>query len=317
MGRVKILATTLAPFEFDAPDGVTVVPLDELAAVPAEHLDADAAILVGGATPAVAQLAREASGLRWVQTLAAGPDGVLAAGFDPEVVVTNGRGLHTATVAEAALALALAGVLRFPGMLAAQREREWAYAEFGTWRALHPEGRLGSLIDADVLVWGFGAIGQQAARLFTAVGSRVRGIANTAGERGGFDVFTEAELPRLLPETDILVMVLPSDPSTRHALDAERIGLLPDHAWVVNVGRGSTIDGDALAAALNAGELGGAALDVVDPEPYPSDGPLWDARNCIVTPHAAGGRAHGSNELINDNIARLRAGDPLRNAVPR
>lgn len=317
VGGVKILATTLAPFEFDAPDSVTVVPLDERAPVPAEHLDADAAILVGGATPAVAQLARKASGLRWVQTLAAGPDGVLGAGFAPDVVITNGRGLHTSTVAEAALALALAGVLRFPGMLAAQRDHEWAYAEFGTWRPLHPAGRLGSLIDADVLVWGFGDIGQQVARLFTAVGSRVQGIATSPGERAGFPVFTADDLPRLLPETDVLVMVLPDGPSTRHALDAERIGLLPAHAWVVNVGRGSTVDGDALAAALNAGELGGAALDVVDPEPYPADGPLWDARNCIVTPHAAGGRAHGSNALINENIERLGAGKPLRNVVPR
>jgi phosphoglycerate dehydrogenase-like enzyme len=202
-------------------------------------------------------------------------------------------------------------------MLAAQREHRWAYEEYGTWRALHPTGRLGSLIDTDVLVWGFGAIGEQVARLFTAVGARVRGIATTAGERGGFEVFTDADLPRLLPATDVLVMVLPHDDSTRHALDADRMALLPDHAWVVNVGRGTTIDNDALAAALNAGELGGAALDVADPEPYPADGPLWDARNCILVPHVAGGVAHGSDELINDNLARLGAGEPLRNVVPR
>ena len=315
---MKILATTSAPFEFDAPADVQVVPIDEALPVPAEHLDAEAAFLVGGPTPAVTQLAAEASGLRWVQTLAAGPDGVLAAGFGPEVIVTNGRGLHTYTVAETALGLALAGILRVPGMLAAQREHEWAYDEYGRWRALHPEGRLGSLIDTDVLVWGFGAIGQQIARLVRAVGARsVRGIATTAGERAGFAVHTEADLPRLLPETDVLFLVLPHDDTTHHALNAERIALLPEHAWVVNVGRGSTVDGDALAAALNAGTLGGAALDVVDPEPYPADGPLWDARNCIVAPHAAGGRAHGSNELFTDNLARLRAGEPLRNVMPR
>lgn len=317
MGRVKILATTSAPFEFEPPAGVQVVPIDETRPIPAEHLDADAAILVGGGTPAVAQLAAEASGLRWVQTLAAGPDGVLSAGFGPEVVITNGRGLHTYTVAETALALALAGILRIPAMIDAQRRHEWAYDDFGRWRELHPSGRLGSLIDTDVLVWGFGDIGTQVARLFTAVGARVRGVATTAGERAGFEVFTDADLPRLLPETDVLVMVLPHSDATRHALDEARLGMLPDHAWLVNVGRGTTVDPDALAAALNAGTLGGAALDVVDPEPYPSDGPLWDARNCILVPHVAGGVAHGSNALINDNLARLGAGEPLRNVVPR
>lgn len=317
MWGVKILTTTSAPFAFTPPDGVVVVPFDEDRPIPAEHLDADAAVVIGWATPGVAQLAREASGIAWVQTLAAGPDGVLAAGFGPDVTITNGRGLHTHTVAETALALALAGILRMPAMLEAQREHRWAHDEFGEWRELHPAGRLGSLIDTDVLVWGFGDIGQKVARLFTAVGARVRGVATTAGERGGFEVFTDADLPRLLPETDVLVMVLPHSPATRHALDAERMALLPERAWLVNVGRGSTVDPDALAAALNAGRLGGAALDVVDPEPYPADGPLWDARNCILVPHMAGGVAHGSDALVNENIERLRTGKPLRNAVPR
>ncbi len=315
--RVKILATQHAPFAFTPPEGVEVVRLDERQPVPAEHLDADAAIVVGADTPAVKHLAAEASALRWVQTLAAGPDGVLACDFAPEVTITTGRGLHDQTVAEAALALALAGILRFPGMLDAQRERRWDARTFGGWRDLHPEGRVGSLVDAEVLVWGFGAIGQQVARNFAAVGARVRGIATSVGERAGFAVFAEADLPWLLPKTDVLIMVLPSTPATDRALDAARIDLLPDRAWVVNVGRGTTVDQDALVAALHEGRLGGAALDVVDPEPYPADGPLWDAPNTILVPHVAGGRAHGSDALINENIARLGAGRPLRNAVSR
>ena len=314
---MKILATTSAPFEFTPPEGVDVVAIDESVPVPAEHLDADAAIVMGWATVAVGQLAREASGLRWVQTLAAGPDGVLAAGFAPDVVVTNGRGLHDHTVAETALALALAGILRLPEMLASQRAHRWDRDKFGAWRPLHPEGRIGSLIGTNVLVWGFGSIGLQAARLFSALSARVRGVARTPGERGGFEVFTPDDLPHLLPETDVLVLVLPDAPDTWHALDAGRIALLPAHAWVVNVGRGTTVDPDALAAALVAGSLGGAALDVLDPEPYPADGPLWDAPNMIIVPHMAGGVAHGSNGLFNANLARLRAGEPLLNAVAR
>lgn len=312
---MKILVTTNAPFEFEPPADVEVVRIDEYEDVPAEHLDAEAAIVQGWTSPAIAQLAREASSMRWVQTLAAGPDGVLAAGFGPGVTITNGRGLHDRTVAETAVTLALTGLLRVPEMLAAQRAHRWEHDEFGAWRELHTRDRLGSVIDTDVLIWGFGSIGQQTATLFQALSARVRGVAQTAGERAGFEVFAEGDLPRLLPETDILVMVLPSTPKTRHALNAERIALLPDRSWVVNVGRGTTVDQDALVAALRAGRLGGAALDVVDPEPYPADGPLWGAPNTIIVPHVAGGVAHGSNQLFNANLARLRAGEPLLNAV--
>lgn len=314
---MKILATTDAPFDFTPPDDVEVVRIDEKDPIPAEHLDVEAAIVQGWTSPVVTQLAREATNLRWVQTLAAGPDGVLAAGFGDDVVITNGRGLHDKTVAETAVALALTGILQFPAMLEAQRERRWEHEEFGAWRPLHPEGRLGSLIDTNVLIWGFGSIGQQAAKLFTALSANVRGVANSAGERAGYEVFTEADLPRLLPETDVLVMVLPSTPTTANALNAERIDLLPDRSWLVNVGRGTTVDSDALAAALNEGRLGGAALDVVDQEPYPADGVLWDARNIIVTPHVAGGVAYGSDELLNENLRRLQAGEQLRNTVER
>ncbi|WP_300078719.1 NAD(P)-dependent oxidoreductase [Propioniciclava sp.] len=313
---MKILATTNAPFEFTPPEDVAVVGIDENEPVPPEHLDADAAILQGWTSPAASQLAREATHLRWVQTLAAGPDGVLAAGFPASVTITNGRGLHDLTVSETAVALALAGVLQFPAMLAAQRAHHWD-PHFGRWRTLRPEGQLGSLIDTEVLVWGFGAIGQHTARLFTALGARVRGVARSAGERAGFEVFSDADLATLLPQTDVLVMVLPATPDTYHALDADRLALLPAHAWLVNVGRGTTVDPDALAAALTAGRLGGAALDVVEPEPYPPDGPLWSTPNTILVPHMAGGVAHGSDALFNDNLARLRAGRPLRNAVER
>lgn len=314
---MKILATNNAPFEFEAPAGVEVVSIDEREPVPAQHLDADGAIVQGWTSPAVSQLATDAPRLRWVQTLAAGPDGVLAAGFPASVTITNGRGLHNFTVAETALTLALTGVKQVPEMLAAQRDHRWEHDEFGAWRTLRPNGRLGSLIDTNVLVWGFGAIGQQIARLFTALNAHVRGVANTAGERAGFEVFTDADLPTLLPQTDVLVMVLPSAPDTLKALNAERIGQLPDHAFVVNVGRGVTVDQDALVAALTAGTLGGAALDVTDPEPYPADGPLWDAPNTVIFPHVAGGVAYGSNALFNDNIARLQAGETLRNVVAR
>ena len=314
---VKMLLTANAPLDVTLPPDVDLVRIDEDEPIPAEHLDADAAVVRGQGSVAVSQLAKEGRALRWVQTLAAGPDGVLRAGFGDDVIITNGRGLHSKTVAEAAVAMTLSAVLRYPEVFAAQREHQWIHDGLGAWRGLHPDGRLGSVIDTQVLIWGFGAIGLQAARLFTALSANVRGVARTAGEREGYEVLTEVDLPRVLPGTDILVMILPDAPDTRHALNAERLAALPPHAWVVNVGRGSTVDEEALVDALHARRIAGAALDVTELEPYPEDGPLWDAPNALIWPHMAGGVPYGLNELVNDNLSRLRSWEPLRNVVAR
>lgn len=153
------------------------------------------------------------------------------------------------------------------------------------------------------------------APLFQALGASVRGVARTAGVRSGFEVLAEADLLTALPETDVLVMVLPTSESTRHALNAERLAALPARAWVVNVGRGSTIDEVALVDALASGRLGGAALDVTEVEPLPADSPLWDAPNVIITPHAAGGRPIGAGELVTRNIRAFLAGEPMENLI--
>jgi phosphoglycerate dehydrogenase-like enzyme len=100
-------------------------------------------------------------------------------------------------------------------------------------------------------------------------------------------------------------------------LDARRLALLPSRAWLVNVGRGSTVDEDALVDALRAGGIAGAALDVTPIEPLPVDSALWDLPDVIITPHAAGGRPLGAAALIKKNARALRAGAPLTNLVER
>ncbi len=254
--------------------------------------------------------------VRWVQTLAAGPDAVLAAGFPPHVVITSGRGLHDRPVAEHALALTLALVRRVPAMLAAQAGHRWA-AELGGAQPLHPDGPVTTLIDARVTIWGFGSIAARLAPLFGALGARVTGIATRAGERGGFPVAAESDLADVLPGTDVLVGILPATPTTRHAIGGRALSLLPDHAFVVNVGRGATLDEAALLTALRAGRLGGAALDVFETEPLPADSPLWDEPRVLVSPHGAGGRPIGSGALVAENTRRLLAGEPLLNLVAR
>jgi phosphoglycerate dehydrogenase-like enzyme len=251
-----------------------------------------------------------------VQSLAAGPDAVLAAGFAPEVVITGGTGLHDVTVAEHTLALTLAAARRLNLLVRAQIGRRWA----GEWGGLQPISEPGSfrtLRDARVAIWGFGGIAATLAPHLAALGARVTGIARTAGERHGFPVVTAGDLPDLLPTTDVLMMILPATPATERVLDADVLALLPAHAWLVNVGRGATVDEQALLDAIRGGRLAGAALDVFENEPLPVGSGLWDEPNVIISPHAAGGRPIGAAARVAENFAALRAGADLRHVVDR
>ncbi|SNR25377.1 phosphoglycerate dehydrogenase [Blastococcus mobilis] len=313
---MKLLLPDSLPLSPSLLEGVEAVTYDASAPVPDAHLDAEAMVVWGSSGEHLAHVAARMPRLRWVQTLAAGPDAVLAAGFPDEVVVTAGLGLHDRPVAEHALALILALVRRLPAAARAQAEHRWA-DELGGLQPLHPPGAVTTLLDARVLVWGFGHIGQTLAPMLRQLGAQVRGIGRSPGERSGFPVVTEEELESELGRTDVLVMILPSTPATTNALDARRLSALPPHAHVVNVGRGSTVDEAALVTALADGRIAGAALDVTAAEPLPADSPLWEAPNLLLTPHAAGGRPVGADELISTNLAALMKGEQLRNVVDR
>src|SRR5699024_2838755 len=149
------------------------------------------------------------------------------------------------------------------------------------------------------------------AEYLTVLGAEVTGIARSSGERGGHPVRTPAELPQLLPDTDVLVNILPATTATAGIVDERVLRALPPRAWVVNVGRGATVDEPALLHALESGMIAGAALDVFATEPLPADSPLWHAPNMIVTPHAAGGRPHNPEALIEQNLQLLLSDAPL------
>ena len=165
------------------------------------------------------------------------------------------------------------------------------------------------------MIWGFGGIGRTLAPLLSALGANVVGVARTARTEDGYRVVDDIDA--VLPTADVLVMILPGSPSTDRVLDARTLALLPRRAWLVNVGRGSTVDEDALVDALRAGGITGAALDVTRIEPLPVDSALWDLPDVIITPHAAGGRPLGAAALIRKNARALRAGAPLTNLVER
>ncbi|MDM7831688.1 NAD(P)-dependent oxidoreductase [Cellulomonas edaphi] len=297
----------------DLPEGVREVRYAPDQPVP----DCDAEILVvwGSGRRVLRDAATRLPRLRWVAGLAAGVDTLLDAGFAPDVTLTSGRGLHDGPVAEHTLALLLACARRIPELVRAQDQHRWA-AELGGIQEVRAD-EFRSLAGARVVVWGFGSIAARLAPLLVALGASVTGVATTPGTRHGFHVVTPDELPGILPAADALVSLLPDTPATRHAVDAEVLSLLPRHAFVVNVGRGATLDQDALLSAVRDGALAGAALDVFDREPLPADSPIWDEPRILVSPHSAGGRPLGAAAFLQENLAAYLAGEPLRNTVPR
>ena len=313
MPFTMLLPTTI-PLNFEVPNGVVLARYAVDEPVPQELAGAEALVVWGNSRDQLRDTARRLTALRWVATLAAGPDAVLDAGFGPQVVITSGRSLHDGPVAEHTLALVLAAARRLHLLARAQQDHRWA-GELGGLQPAQP-GSWRTLAGAHVLVWGFGSIAASLAPHLRLLGALVTGVAHTAGERAGFPVIAAADVAAALPETDVLIAILPAT-GNAHAISAERLALLPAHAWVVNVGRGSTLDEAALLTALRAGRLGGAALDVFETEPLPTDSPLWDEPNVIISPHAAGGRPVNPAALVADNLAALLAGRPLRNVVAR
>ncbi len=318
---MKLLLPDSIDLELDLPEGVQSVGVQSVGyhidrPIPAEHTDAEVLVVWGNPPDELRDAAARLADLKWVQTLAAGPDAVLAAGFPPRVLVTDGRGLHDLTVTEHALALVLAAARRLNLLIRAQVGHRWA-GELGGIQPVAPVNTFRTLRGARVAVWGFGGIAARLSPHLAALGANVTGVARSAGERHGFPVVATSGLPDLLARTDLLIMILPATPETEHALNATLLAVLPVHAWLVNVGRGSTVDEAPLLDAIRSRRLGGAALDVFETEPLPPDSGLWDEPNVIVSPHAAGGRPIGAAELVAENLAALLAGTPLRNVVAR
>ena len=205
-------------------------------------------------------------GLKWLLTLTAGIDHVVNE-LPDGVELYNANTLHDRAVAQHAVALMLAagrGLHRF-------RDAQHAHIR-------SKAGRMHTLEGRRVTVWGYGHIGKLLEAMLSPLGASVVGLNSRSSPQ---------EVDAALKQTDDLVLLLPRTPATRHILNAERLALLSASAWVYNLGRGELIDPDALNAALEAGALGGAALDVTDPEPLPGGSPLWARENVIITPHVA------------------------------
>ncbi|PRX95479.1 2-hydroxyacid dehydrogenase [Allonocardiopsis opalescens] len=238
--------------------------------------------------------------LRVLQTLNAGYDDLLPL-LRPGVTLCNGRGLHDASTAEHALGLILASQRDFPRWRDAQRE--------GRWDTEHTR----SLTDSRVLIIGYGSIGAALDTRLRACEAEVVRVARRP--RPAEDVHGIADLPRLLPSADIVVLIAPLTADTRGLIGSRELALLRDDALVVNVGRGPVLDTAALLAENGRVR---AALDVTDPEPLPADHPLWHAPGVFITPHVAGGSASfypRAKRLVAEQLRRFATGEPLANVV--
>ncbi len=283
-----------------------------------EGLDAEGLVVWGITSKGLAPLL-EMPSLKWVQTFTAGINHVLDLNPRESILVSNGKGLHDAPTAELAVTLLLSAVRRMHLHRDHQSAKSWDKAFYN--QAVNaPSTQLMTLEGANVLILGMGAIGLEIAHRLQPFGASVEGVANTSGDREGFVTHAIEDLDLVLPSADAVIMVLPDTPATQHIMNAERLALLSPRAWVVNVGRGSAIDENALIAALEKHEIGGAALDVTDLEPLPSDSKLWSLENCILTPHIAGGGPNligKANALLERNAEKFVAGETLENLVSR
>jgi len=242
--------------------------------------------------------------LRVVQTLTAGVDDVLPH-LPAGVTACNARGLHDASTAELALTLILASLRNVPAFVRDQAAQRWN-------QAFHD-----SLADRRVLIVGYGSIGTAIEKRLRPFECEVVRVARTERDAPLGPVRALSELPALLPDADVVVLVVPLTESTRHLADAAFLSRMKDGALLVNVARGAVVDTGALLAELTAGRLR-AALDVTDPEPLPPGHPLWSAPGVLISPHVGGPSSAfrpRALRLLREQVGRWVAGAPPRHVV--
>lgn len=254
--------------------------------------------------------------LKLIQSLAAGPDQILAAGFASHIAVASGRGLHDTTVAEHTLALALASVRNIDGLVKAQSNHTWDMKTVHE-QAAPATSHLYTLRESSILIIGFGSIAKTVAPMFTALGARVTGVAQSSGVRDGYPVISFREMQAALSTFDIVISLLPYTPEVDKVFNDTFFDAMKAQSIFINVGRGRTVDEQALSDALTSGRLRKAAIDVTYIEPLDAQSALWDLPNLIITPHISGGRPQGAEKLIEINCQRIQRGEGVENFVAR
>ena len=262
-------------------------------------------------------MARSCRSLKWMCIPWAGVDSLVKPGFfaNEDCILSNSSGAYGVSIAEHIIAVSLMMMRRLTSYYEEVLEGNWGMERY------HQR----SLKDSRITVLGTGDIGctfASRARAFEPL--QLAGVSRS-GVCADFDfdkMLGVDELDSILPETDLLVMSLPATAETEDILNRDRIMSMPQGAYIVNVGRGSAIDEDALADCLDNGHLGGAALDVFRTEPLPENSRLWKTENLLITPHIAGNLTldHTLNKNVDmfvEDLENYLSGRPLKNAVDR
>ncbi len=268
---------------------------------------ADTDILLCFSPPMADHVVRDAPKLKWIQALGTGVDNIIdLPSLNPEVLVTNIRGIHGTPMSEATIAYMLSLVRNMPGATHVQDSRQWA-----RWPA-------GLLSGKTVGILGVGLISEHLAPMLKAFAMTVIGITSGPRQAKGFDrMVPRDDLLKVARELDFLVVMIPLSAETRNIVGEKLLAAMKPTAYMINMARGGVVDEPALIKALEAGEIAGAALDVYAQEPVPSDSPLWTTKNLTCFPHQ-GGYSEGYEErampTIAGNMGKYLSGD-LKNMV--
>ena len=255
---------------------------------------------------------KNAKRLRWLHLMTAGVNNYADAELytDPKPILTRSAGVHAPTMAEHAIGLALAVSRNFPLLYAHQKEHDWHY-----------ESARSELFGSTVLLLGTGYLASDLIRRLQGFDCRIIGVRRDCTKpapEGVEIVYPVEDLLKVLPQTDYLFNTLPLTTATRNLLSTEAFQAAKPGMILINMGRGGTVDTPALVRALKEGHLGGAGLDVTEPEPLDRDNPLWDIPNVVISPHcSAVSKTTNSrrNDMFLRQLDRFLSGEPLEGIV--
>ncbi|HKF52640.1 MAG TPA: D-2-hydroxyacid dehydrogenase [Candidatus Acidoferrales bacterium] len=254
--------------------------------------------------------------LKWIHSTAAGVGQLMYPELRQSgIVLTNARGIHSAPMAEHILGMLIAMSRRFPDAFRFQRQAHWAQQEIWDARPFELKGKT-------LLIVGFGSIGHALARIIQPIGMRIWGVTRSGrvsddgklAER----ILPAAELHAALPQADFVLLAAPETPDTQRMIGEKELASMKRSAYLLNVARGTLVDQNALIAALRAHTIAGAALDVTEDEPLPSENPLWKLDNVFITPHVSAATDllwQRQQELLLENLERWFDGRELLNRV--
>jgi phosphoglycerate dehydrogenase-like enzyme len=274
-----------------------------------EDMVKEADVIIGNPP---ASMVTGSKNLKLLQLGSAGADAFIQPGVMPQqAILTNATGAYGLAISEHMLALTLELMKKLHFYRDNQSKSSWK-----------DEGCVHSIYNATVLIVGLGDIGGEYAKRMKALGAYTIGIRRSNPKKPDYldELYLMDRLDDMLGRADIVALSLPGTKETKGLFHAERIGKMKDGAILINVGRGSVVDTDALCDALESGKLYGAGVDVTEPEPLPADSRLWKMKNAVITPHVSGGihLPETHNRIIRiavDNMKRLMANEELNNIV--